>query len=424
MGMRFRRSITIVPGVRINLTTRGLSTTVGPRGASINIGPRGAHANLGLRGTGLSVRTRLDAPRSRGGARISYRAIQRDIREAERAEARRDASAAHEAQEHEFQRLRSILKTRTREPFDWLGAKSERPFSPQLFTPPSFPFTAKAISDAARQKRPLWPSLVGAGIAMLISIYGAPSLHTYALASLVAVLSGAVLWWTLGSRRRLGKALMARRRAEHSSTVAAARAEHAGAEDERRYENELRNAFARRLADAEAQAEPEALAELLEYELSHQDLPVPLVFELDFDGTQKVSLELALPELGAIPEERTELTKTGKLSRRKLAKRDRIALYAGVCASIVLRLTYETLRILPMVTRVEVSGTTEDLDPATGHPREYVALHLATERRSFEQLNLNDVDPEAALEGFGGVFAYTKAGELRPLAGVVGLRTE
>jgi len=112
------------------------------------------------------------------------------------------------------------------------------------------------------------------------------------------------------------------------------------------------------------------------------------------------------------------------LSRRKLAKRDRIALYADVCASLVLRLIYETFRVLPMVKNVEVFGTTEDIDPATGYPREFIALHVATKRQRFEWLKLDDADPSAALEGLGGRFALTKAGDLRPLAGVIGLRTE
>lgn len=60
MGFRFRRSIRLAPGIRLNLSSRGLSATVGPRDASINVGPRGTYANVGVPGTGLSSRTRLD----------------------------------------------------------------------------------------------------------------------------------------------------------------------------------------------------------------------------------------------------------------------------------------------------------------------------------------------------------------------------
>lgn len=53
-------------------------------------------------------------------------------------------------------------------------------------------------------------------------------------------------------------------------------------------------------------------------------------------------------------------------------------------------------------------GTTDDTDPATGHPREFIALHLSTQRQRFEWLNLDDADPSAALEGLGGRFGLTK----------------
>jgi hypothetical protein len=66
MGFRFRRSFKLAPGIRINLTTRGVSTTIGPRGANVNIGPRGTYANVGIPGTGLSARERLDAPAHHG----------------------------------------------------------------------------------------------------------------------------------------------------------------------------------------------------------------------------------------------------------------------------------------------------------------------------------------------------------------------
>jgi len=59
MGWRFRRSFRIAPGVRLNVSSRGLSTTLGGRGASVNIGPRGTYLNTSIPGTGLSYRERL-----------------------------------------------------------------------------------------------------------------------------------------------------------------------------------------------------------------------------------------------------------------------------------------------------------------------------------------------------------------------------
>jgi hypothetical protein len=65
MGFRFRRSVRLFPGVRLNFSRSGVSTSIGVRGASMTFGSRGAYANVGIPGSGLSYRTRLDAPAPR-----------------------------------------------------------------------------------------------------------------------------------------------------------------------------------------------------------------------------------------------------------------------------------------------------------------------------------------------------------------------
>ena len=59
MGFRFQKRLSILPGVRINLSKGGVSTSLGPRGADMNIGRGGITTNAGIPGTGLSYRSRL-----------------------------------------------------------------------------------------------------------------------------------------------------------------------------------------------------------------------------------------------------------------------------------------------------------------------------------------------------------------------------
>jgi len=59
MGFRFQRRVRVFPGVRLNFSSSGISTTIGVPGASINIGGKGATANVGLPGTGISWRQPL-----------------------------------------------------------------------------------------------------------------------------------------------------------------------------------------------------------------------------------------------------------------------------------------------------------------------------------------------------------------------------
>ena len=55
MGFRFRKSIKIAPGVRLNLSKRGVSSvSVGGKGLTYNINKKGSRTTIGLPGTGMS----------------------------------------------------------------------------------------------------------------------------------------------------------------------------------------------------------------------------------------------------------------------------------------------------------------------------------------------------------------------------------
>lgn len=57
MGWRFRRSVKVLPGVRLNVSKSGISTSIGGPGATLNIGPKGTRQTVGLPGSGVSYST-------------------------------------------------------------------------------------------------------------------------------------------------------------------------------------------------------------------------------------------------------------------------------------------------------------------------------------------------------------------------------
>ncbi|MCR4590289.1 MAG: DUF4236 domain-containing protein [Lachnospiraceae bacterium] len=55
MGLRYRKSITIFPGVKLNISKSGLSLSVGKKGAHVSAGTSGRKSvSVGVPGTGLS----------------------------------------------------------------------------------------------------------------------------------------------------------------------------------------------------------------------------------------------------------------------------------------------------------------------------------------------------------------------------------
>ena len=59
MGFRFRRSLRLAPGLRINLSKSGGSVSVGRGGTTLNFSSRGTKATVALPGSGLGYSTML-----------------------------------------------------------------------------------------------------------------------------------------------------------------------------------------------------------------------------------------------------------------------------------------------------------------------------------------------------------------------------
>jgi hypothetical protein len=59
-GFRFRKSIGVLPGVKVNLSKSRVSTSLGGRGATVNVGADGRRmVTIGIPGTGMSYRAPL-----------------------------------------------------------------------------------------------------------------------------------------------------------------------------------------------------------------------------------------------------------------------------------------------------------------------------------------------------------------------------
>jgi hypothetical protein len=54
MGFRFRRRVRVLPGLYLNVSKSGISTSIGRRGATLNLSKRGARTTIGIPGTGIS----------------------------------------------------------------------------------------------------------------------------------------------------------------------------------------------------------------------------------------------------------------------------------------------------------------------------------------------------------------------------------
>lgn len=74
MAIRFRKSIKVAPGLRLNISKSGVSTSVGGKGLTANVSKRGGvETTASIPGTGLSASTSYPARKrgSREGAGLN-----------------------------------------------------------------------------------------------------------------------------------------------------------------------------------------------------------------------------------------------------------------------------------------------------------------------------------------------------------------
>lgn len=200
MSLRFRRTITLAPGLRINLGTRGASLSAGPRGASVTAGRNGVFANVRLPGTGLSYRTRLDGRRGSAAVPDEPEAIQKVVPisatiGSDGALLLTDPDGSPlsaEAREAALWRNRStltdLLERRARELNDW----ADRQIRPHLGTPTPGSLTAPFVPAPFDLPRPEKPDPAETGL--LSSLFGgrerAEARYQEELAAYRAAISG------------------------------------------------------------------------------------------------------------------------------------------------------------------------------------------------------------------------------------------
>ena len=69
MGFRFQKRLKILPGISVNLSKSGISTSIGPRGAKVTLGNGKRRTTVSLPGTGLSHTTSTNTTDTSSGKR-------------------------------------------------------------------------------------------------------------------------------------------------------------------------------------------------------------------------------------------------------------------------------------------------------------------------------------------------------------------
>jgi hypothetical protein len=372
MGFRFSKRITLMPGVRLNLGLRGASLSAGPRGASVTIGKKGVYGNVGLPGSGLSYRTRLDAPaprlpseRSRTSPapmaptaplappQFRYRFVDERIEYLDQDDQPHDAGTVALIRSAYSDQLRSVLEDRVTA----LNAALTDLGALHLQTPSPIRATPSPLRDAQPfdQPKPARPSDPG---------------QQDAFAALLSA-------WQV------------------------ARAAH---------ERE----FGRPLPDLEAIAQP-VLDRLSAMSWSRE---TNISVDLDEAG-KTLLLAVDLPELEDMPNIRHSLAvRDLNILCKPLSVAATVRLYADHVHSLLFRATGEAFAAEGSIEELRIGAYRQEVSNATGRIEDVWILAVSIRRNQWDQLdfgNLAAIDPKAALARFDLSRNMTAGGSFRPV---------
>jgi hypothetical protein len=384
MALRFRRSIKLAPGIRMNFSGSGLSWSFGPRGASVNVGRRGTFLNAGIPGTGLSSRQRLSGSRERARTEtVTYRAtvsVSDDgavtLTDPQGAPLSDYLVAAAKKQHGDS--IKSLVAAKVEELNSSVDALGEVHLSTPPPLPPRYPKLPFAHErPAGPQPRPL------------------------------------DFWSRLFRRRR--ERIEAENAAAHTDyqrQLAAwekARGLHQELEEQKRkrYEDDVRTSV---------DAMERTIAEALE------DMPWPRETSVSFDvldGGRRIALDVDLPEIEDMPARVAAVTGRGfeiKFSEMSATKARQ--LYMRHVHAVGFRIVGEVMARLPACDEVLLSAFSQRPNKQTGQVEDQYLYSARLARALWRKIdfgNLDEVDVVAAFERFELRRSMSKSGVFQPV---------
>ena len=386
MSLRFRRSVKLAPGLRLNFSGSGMSLTAGPRGASVNFGRRGTYFNAGIPGTGLSSRTRLDGPSpvshtssSSGKVNVRVRITLEDDGQVRYEYDGRPAPEylINKAKREHGDEIRAMIA----EVCDKMNAPAKALAMMHLETPPP---TARIVYrqidfDEASPRKPL------------------PEGH-------------GILGW-----------LFKKVAAKIDARNAAAEAKYAvdlAAWESRKAAYEAHEAERKDFLEHLVFTDPAAMGTHFERALADIEWPreTHVSFEI-LDQGQAIVIDVDLPEIEDMPKATWNLPgRTYKPTVKDMPEGQRLKLYADHVQGLGFRIIGEAFALLPTVVTVTLSAYTQRPNPATGGVQDDYVYSVRVHRDAWSRIHfekLEAVDVGEALAAFELRRDALKNGKLR-----------
>ncbi|WP_181350517.1 DUF4236 domain-containing protein [Thalassobacillus sp. CUG 92003] len=338
MGMRFRKSFKVAPGVRMNVGKKGVGTTIGGKGLRVNTSSRGVSVGSSVPGTGVSYNKQISS-RTKRPQRTNYERLQQQKAKEEKLEQAKQDVEKYEAH---IDMLTSVHEE-VNDPIYW---EDIRDSSPPFEIDNEGPNVLEA-RDKLKNYQPTW-------------------------------------------RDKLFN------RTEARKEILSENIQHAKNDDDdlyREWENDVAQSNSvldgdrtiwNKVVDTSNPFEDiEELGSHIKYSFSPTD--------------PSVKVELNIRNKEVVPEKTLSLTKTGKLSQRNMAKGKYFQLYQDYVCSCTLRIAREFFTLLPLN---ETVIHVYDDAPADEAAEYGCILSVRINREEIEKTHFTNIDCSDTIETF------------------------
>lgn len=403
--MRFKKSVKILPGVRVNFSKSGISTTLGVKGFSVNIGETGTYLNTGIPGTGLYDRIKIgdNASHNSMSSTFSNRAAKQFQKELEKKQ--KEINRLNQLQQAELEvltyenyvsRLLSIHKE-CAESLNWQEiAQRQAPVEVKPNGPPA-PKVVKAVHENELYYQNLINGYKPNFLAKLLKI----DQKKYKEWNLLLV---------AGRRKDEERTSFLETKAKTEYIKALDDYSVACEETKREYESALdaHNSFIA-LANRITANDTDAFAIVLESLDPFQEISE---FGSEIDCTiissKEAKVVITVHDDEVIPKQIKSLMKSGKLSLKDMPIGKFNEIYQDYVCSAALRIARDSFAILPF-DRVIVTAIGQYLDKSTGHEEEGPILSVLFDRQTLGTLNFEALDPSDSMSNFKCNMTFKKA---------------
>lgn len=338
MGFRIRKSIKVGKGMRVNLGKSGVGMSFGTRGLRHTMHSSGRRTDsVGLPGTGLYY-TKSRTKTSGSPANTSEPTSPKKQAQLKKNQSVVDAY-------HEYIHTITQLHRQSTPPIDWEAIYSlEAPYHPETIGPNE--------QRAKEEYEQFSPNIIQRLIKLLAA----------------------------NKRKQLKQQIKTAREKDHTIY--------------REWETQ------HQLAERVLQKEPAAFQDVIVQKDAFHDVSEWINrSQFSMNENQVPEITFTLKTKDVIPEKSLSLTKTGRVSRRKMTKTDYYKIKQDYVTSFAIYAARQVMAILP-TDDVIIHMLENRLNTVTGHQKEVVILSVSLKRQTMEMLDFERIDPSDAMENF------------------------